>query len=91
MLLMATTSAEYALRVVTSLDNRNIQEANHHLQDFRNEGIQTRGFGKEALVKLQALGIIEDLYHGDINVPKRNKIRDIQTTLQEIMSTPRPK
>ena len=53
--------------------------------------MQSRGFGKEALVKLQALGLINDLYVGDVLNPGKEKLKEFQTNLEQIQAIPRPK
>ena len=86
-----TNSAEYAKRVVIAIQSGDLEEAIFNLQSFRAEGMQTRGFGKEALSKLQALGLIEELYEGDLIVPDEKSIENIRKVLETIQATPRPK
>ena len=85
-----TSSAEYASRVVIALEQGDVPKANQHVQVFRDESEQTRGFGKEALAKLQALGIIIELYEGDVLDPGRLELEKIHTILEQIRITPRP-
>ena len=88
--LHTTASVEYANRVVHALQDDDITEAKRHLNFFRNEGHQSRGMGKEALNKLQALGFILELYQGDLIVPDIDRLRETQAILEEIQATPRP-
>ena len=85
-----TGSAEYALRVVIALETGNKKEARRELKGFRNEGMGSRGFGKEALTKLQAGGLIEELYSGGLRVPYRESLGALHTRLEGLIRTPRP-